>query len=670
MTRQRTLGLAGVLVLVVSAGMSLTPVFAGDAPSTLIPLEDFARAPQFQSGAISPDGTRIATIEMLDGRAAIYVGALGEGERQVVYRNADRSLNNVTWSPDSRFLLTLQDNGGDEGYHLFRLDPTVPGDAVDLTPFKGVQAELIRTSGQRTGAIAISLNRRDPQYSDAYSLDIATGTLALQIENPGKFTEYFAGSSGKVVAASAITSSGNFEIWSVDGGPSRWARRYVAPATTRFKALALSPDGSSLLAKTDQGRSTEGLIAIPLASGSPTLLPSGKLCDRFDVTDVIIGASGIDGSTCASTRTEIEATEPSLASAVAEVRRLSGDDSNISLESRSLDGQTVMLFADKGDRPGRFFLKIPGRPARLYAETRPWLAHRVLATPRAYWVRARDGLPLLTYVTHPLADRRPGPTVIAIHGGPWSRDTGGYEGETQLLASRGYTVIQVNFRGSTGLGRRTYEGGVGEFGRKMSDDIDDVFSWAVQTSNADRERTCVLGGPYGGFAALTALTRDHIGYRCGVDYAGPVDLETLIRAFPPSWKPFLPRSWYRFVGDPTDPVKARMMHDRSPLTHVEQIRAPLMIFQGANDPRVTQAQSDQMVCSLRRRGIAVDYLLASNEGHSFGNEETGLAVNRALELFLANQLQGRAQESVGQLTEQALVTMRRAGDSIACQTAK
>lgn len=670
MARQRTLGLAAVLLLATTACPSLAPVSAGGAPSTLVPLEDFARAPQFQSAAVSPDGARIATIEMLDGRAAIYVGAIGTGERHLVYRDADRSLSNVSWSPDSRFLLTLQDNGGDEGYHLFRLDPIKMSKAVDLTPFKGVQAELIRTSGQRSGAIAISLNKRDPQYSDAYSLDVATGALAPQIENPGKFTEYFAGSNGKVVAASAITPTGEFEIWSVEGGPSRRARRYVAPATTRFKALALSPDGSSLIAKTDQGRLTERLIAIPLAGGGPTLLPSGKPCDRFDVTDVIIGATGIDGSTCASTRTEIETTESSLASAVADVRRLSGDDSNISLESRSLDGQTIILFADKGDRPGRFFLKVPGRHARLYAETRPWLAHRALAIPQAYWVPARDGLPLLTYVTHPLVDRRPGPAVIAIHGGPWSRDTGGYEGETQLLVSRGYTVIQVNFRGSTGMGRQVYEGGVGEFGGKMSDDIDDVFRWAVKTNNADRERTCVLGGSYGGFATLTALTRNHIGYRCGVDYAGPVDLETLMRAFPPSWKPFLPRSWYRFVGDPADPVKARLMHDRSPLTHVEQIRVPLMIFQGANDPRVTQAQSDKMVCSLRRRGIAVDYLLASNEGHSFGNEETGVAVNRALELFLAKQLQGQAQASVSQSTEQALETMRRAGDSIDCQTTK
>ncbi len=669
MARQRTIGLAAVLVSVATAEISVAQVPAGDAPSALTPLEDFARAPQFQSAAVSPDGARIATIEMLDGRAAIYVVALSTGERHLVYRNADRSLGNVSWSPDSRFLLTLQDNGGDEGYHLFRLDPAGMGKAVDLTPFKGVQAELIRTSGQRSGAIAISLNKRDPQYSDAYSLDVATGALALQIENPAKFTEYFAGSNGKVGAASVITPTGEFEVWSVEGGPSRWARRYVAPTTARFKALALSADGSSLIAKTDQSRSTERLIAIPLAGGSPTSLPTGKLCDRFDVTDVIIGATGIDGSTCASTRIEIDATEASLAHAVAEARRLSGHDSNISLESRSLDGRTVILFADKGDRPGSFFLKVPGRGARLFAETRPWLAHRALAIPRAYWVRARDGLPLLTYVTHPLANQRPGPTVIAIHGGPWSRDTGGYEGETQLLASRGYTVIQVNFRGSTGLGRQVYEGGVGEFGGKMSDDIDDVFRWAVKTKNADRERTCVLGGSYGGFAVLTALTRNQIGYRCGVDYAGPVDLETLMRAFPPSWKPFLPRSWYRFVGDPADPVKAQLMHDRSPLTHVEQIRAPILIFQGANDPRVTQAQSDKMVCSLRRRGIAVDYLLASHEGHSFGNEETGLAVNRALELFLAKQLHGQAQASVSQSTEQALETMRSAGDSIDCQIA-
>jgi len=227
-------------------------------------------------------------------------------------------------------------------------------------------------------------------------------------------------------------------------------------------------------------------------------------------------------------------------------------------------------------------------------------------------------------------------------------------------------VLQVNFRGSTGLGRRHFEAGVRQFGRAMSDDILDALGWSVGERMTDPSRVCLMGGSYGGFAVLVGLTRDSERFRCGVDFAGPVDLVTLVEAFPPSWKPFLPRSWYRFVGDPSDPADRADMKARSPLGQVAKIRAPLLLFQGANDPRVTQAQSDAIVCGLRRRGVAADYLLAGNEGHSFGNEETGLAVNRATEQFFAQHLGGRMQAKVSPRVQTTLDGLRAAGMAIKC----
>ena len=251
-------------------------------------------------------------------------------------------------------------------------------------------------------------------------------------------------------------------------------------------------------------------------------------------------------------------------------------------------------------------------------------------------------------------------------GGPWTRDNGGYGSETQFLANRGYAVLQVNFRGSTGLGRQVFDGGVGEFGRKMSDDIDDAVAWAVARGIAQPDRICLLGGSYGGYATLMGLVRNPGRYRCGIDYAGPVDLATLVDSFPPGWGPFLPRSWYRFVGDPRQPGVRPQLAERSPLALVDRITAPVLIFQGANDPRVTQAQSDRIVCALRRRNVAVEYLLAANEGHSFANEETGLAVNRAVELFLARYLGGRAAGPASPRAEEALASLRAGGNATKC----
>lgn len=356
---------------------------------------------------------------------------------------------------------------------------------------------------------------------------------------------------------------------------------------------------------------------------------------------------------------------PAFVRALAEVGKAVGASSGLRVESRSASGAEILFYADRSDRPGRFILVGSGK-SRTVGLTRPWLESRRLAPTEPVWITARDGLRLLAYVTRPVGQSRPGPTVIGIHGGPWSRDTGGFESTAQLLANRGYSVIQVNFRGSTGLGKTLFEGGVRQFGRAMSDDIDDTAKWAVGQRIAAPGAICLMGGSYGGYAVLAGLARPSSTYRCGVDYAGPVNLVTLVEAFPPSWGPFLPRSWYRFVGRPADPVDRRDMLERSPITAAAQIDVPLLVFQGANDPRVTQAQSDTIVCSIRKRSIAVDYLLASNEGHSFANEETSLAVNRATELFLGRHLGGRVQEKVAADVERALNSLLAAGGEIGC----
>ncbi|PCG07447.1 S9 family peptidase [Novosphingobium sp. B1] len=629
----------------------------------LIPFEILAKAPAISAAVLSPDGTRVATIETVDGRGAVHVGPLA-GPRRLVLRNPDRSIDNVRWSADGRWLLVMQDSGGDEGYHLFRIDPATPGSARDLTPFAGANAEILRTPAGQAGPLLLAINRRDPEFADVYAVDPDAGTVREVLRNDAGYTEFFADASGVVRAAGRITPDGSLELWGRGEGDGHFVRLYAAPATERFKIIGIHADGRSVIVRSNRGNDIERALLIGFGGGKPRRL-KGADCGSFDVDDVLQAASGPIAAACTRIASDLAPLDGDFAKAVRLARAVAPGDS-LSLESRSADGQISLFYTDAGHRPGRFIL-VRGDKASVFAETRPELVGYAFAPTEPFRLRARDGLPLLGYVTRPLGSRGPGPTIVAVHGGPWTRDAATFERETQFYANRGYTVIQVNFRGSTGLGKRVFDGGVGEFGARMSDDVDDAVRHAVRQGWADPARVCIMGGSYGGFAALTGISREGgFAYRCAVDFAGPADLETLVRAFPPSWQPFLPRSWYRFVGNPDRPEDAARMRERSPLTHVGAMRAPLLIFQGANDPRVRQDQSDRIVCSLRARGIDVDYLLAANEGHSFANEETSLAITRATEVFFARHLGGQVGAEPPAAATRALDAFRAAGRAIEC----
>ncbi|MDP2180985.1 MAG: S9 family peptidase [Actinomycetota bacterium] len=638
---------------------------AGADPS-LIKLEDLARAPAVNAVAVSPDGARLAYIEMEAGRGVLVVRDLETGQTQRLYRNAERSINNVVWSADGRWLLTFQDAGGDEGYHLFRIDPTEPtAEPVDLTPFNGAQAELIRLPTSRPNMAIITLNSRDPELADAYALDIETGRLTETARNEIGFTELHADAEGRVLVGAVTQLDGKLDILARSDPSSLWRTIYTAPVDERLKLIALSPDGRDVIIRTNRDRSSERLLRMDLATGrSEELTAEG--CGRFDEDAAVLDLQGqVALTTCVAENATVRAADRATSTQVEGVRRLVGADASLHLDSATPDLSTAVYFSDRSDRPGRYILYRNGE-AKVLAEQRPWLSDAEFVPSTFHLVAARDGLQLPVYVTQPHPGSGPGPTVISLHGGPWSRDMGGFEPEVQLLANRGLNVLQVNFRGSTGFGRQHFEGGVRQFGAAMSDDVIDALDWAIAEGIADPERVCIMGGSYGGYAALVGLTRDAGRFKCGVDFAGPVDLITLVEAFPPSWRPFLPRSWYRFVGDPSVEADRLEMAARSPLPRAANIRVPLLIFQGANDPRVTQAQSDQIVCALRARNVPVDYLLAGNEGHSFGNEETGLAVNRAVEEFLGAQLGTPVQPGVENTVEAALRSLRAAGASIAC----
>ncbi len=620
------------------------------AVAPLIPVEEFSRGPEVAAVQLSPSGEQVAMLKTVEGRSAIVLAdTAGENDR-VRYRDAERSIGNVAWSATGKWLYFFQDKGGDEGFHLFALDPRTDEPPKDLTPFKGVAAEAIRST-PTSDHVLIALNQRNPAYPDAYRVEIATGKLTELVRNPDRFIEFFAGSDGQIVAASAIETDGALTLHR-RAGATRWEEIYRAPPSERMKVLAAHPRPGQLIIRSNRNAEQETLLSLDLESGRTAPLVRHP-CSRFDAEDVVVDAGRLLGGSCFEEAATLWSKDPAFSQALAAARKSVGPGAGLWWESASRDLSAIAFFTNKGDDPGRFLMWRHGRGIQQLAATRPWLNPDHLTPTRARWMKARDGLPLLAYITRPKSARRAGPAVIAVHGGPWSRDLGGFESETQLLANRGYTVVQVNFRGSTGLGKKVFDAGVGEFGRKMSDDIDDVARALIKEGTIDPKRICLLGGSYGGYATLVGLARDTVAFRCGVDYAGPADLATLIGAFPPSWKPYLPRSWYRFVGNPGVPDQKRDMDERSPVNLASRISAPLLIFQGLNDPRVRKEQSDAIVCSLRSRGIEVDYLLATNEGHSFANEETRLAVNLSVETFLARHLGGRAQEDAKPATRAA-----------------
>jgi dipeptidyl aminopeptidase/acylaminoacyl peptidase len=632
--------------------------------SNLIPVEEFAKGPDIGSMMLSPDGTRVAVIQTVNGRGAIALSDLSGTNRTVRYRDPDRSIQSVNWSGTGRWLYFMQDKGGDEGYHLFALDATNESAPRDLTPIKGAAAELVRSS-PTDDTLLVTLNHRNPEYPDVFRVDLATGTLKEVVRNPDRFIEFFADRSGGILAASAIEADGTLAVYRHTTSDNPWTLAYRAPPAERFKVLFADADPDRLLVRTNRGSPVERIASLDLKNGN--LKESGRHhCGRFDAEDLIVEQGKVIGGTCNMEAPDLWSEDAKASGAIASARNFVGPEAGLWWESADAGLSKVAFFTNSGTDPGRYLLWEDGKQISKFAESRPWLASATLSPTRAKWFVARDGLPLLTYVTRPKTSQGATPAVVAIHGGPWSRDLGGFESETQLLANRGYTVVQVNFRGSTGLGRRIFDAGVGQFGRAMSDDIDDVVKQLADSGQIDGDRVCLLGGSYGGYAALMGLARGHMRYRCGIDYAGPVDLATLIGAFPPSWKPYLPRSWYRFVGDPSDPKDLVEMTDFSPLHLANDIKAPLLVFQGANDPRVRKDQSDAIVCSLRSRGIEVDYLLASNEGHSFANEETSLAVKLSMERFLAKHLGGATQAKTLPTAEAARTALLDSGANISC----
>ncbi|HEU0014487.1 MAG TPA: S9 family peptidase, partial [Longimicrobium sp.] len=572
-----------------------------------------------------------------------------------VTRDTVRAIPFYRWSADGSRILYLQDRGGDEAYHLFAADVADTTAARDLTPFRNVEVELIAVPARTPETVLLTLNRRDPRLADAYRLDLRTGALEMAAENPGTFLGYAADSENRVRAAYALDSLGRYSLWTreTEARPWRMVARY--PVEDRVTPLRFHPDGRRVYATSNNGADLSRLVLIDLESGAESVV------DQDPLGEADLERAHFDDRTGELLATEyvtdtarIYPKTPDVAALVDVMRRTR--PGTVELGTWSADRGAFIATVYSPADPGATYLWRRGADApELLHEPRPWLARHTFGATRPMRFTTSDGLTVHGYLTLPPGREPRGlPLVLLVHGGPWARDYFRFDSEVQLFANRGYAVLQVNYRGSTGFGKRFARGARKEFGRAMHRDLLEAVDWAVAQGYADRSRVAIVGGSYGGYAALVGLTFTPGAFACAVDYSGPSNLVTLLESFPPSWGPYLPRAWYPFVGDPRDPADRADMLARSPLLRADSARAPLLIFQGANDPRVTQEQSDAIARALHRRGIPVTYLLAGNEGHGWGNQETALAVSRAAELFLARCLGGRVQPQAGPQVEAAL----------------
>ncbi|MBS1691120.1 MAG: S9 family peptidase [Actinobacteria bacterium] len=621
----------------------------------IVTVEDLFSAPVRAAATISPDGTRIAYLAPWKNRLNVWVeridGTDPAGEARCVTADETRSVFIYQWTRDSRWLLYMQDGGGDENWHVYRVDPNDPdAAAVDLTPFPDVRAHFTLPKGRPDTAI-VQINKRNPELFDVYELDVATGELTLLAENPGNVVTWLCGHNGELFT-SIQTADGGVELAQWDPTTRRMRSIRVYDGTdypVGIHPIEITPDGGGIWLGSSEGSDRTRLVRVDVVTGAETEVDSHP---DFDLG----GLLGLPSPLIRSERTGqllaaryygerqvIHALDPNFAAVLENLSKLSDGDL-AAVSSDASEQRWVVSFTHDRDPGVTYFYDHSTGVSRLLFRPYPHLDPAALAPMTPVTITARDGLDLHSYLTLPVGVEPAGlPMVLLVHGGPWARDVWMFQPEVQLLANRGYAVLQVNFRGSTGFGKAFVKAAIGEFAGKMHDDLIDAVDWAVKEGFADRDRVAIFGGSYGGYATLVGVTFTPDVFAAAIDYVGISSLANFMRTLPNVARPFLANNWHLFVGDPSDPEQEADMLARSPITRVDQIRTPLLVIQGANDSRVVQAESDNLVDALRARGVDVEYMVKQDEGHGFLNPDNQIDMYHAVDRFLARHLGGRTQ---------------------------
>ena len=614
----------------------------------LIPREVLFGNPERTSPRISPDGSRLAWIAPRDGVLNVWVAPIGTAgpsgvdwaAATVVTDDTDRGIRVFAWARDGRHLLYLQDTGGDENWRLYDVDMETMA-RRDLTPFDGIQARIIATSKRHRDEVLVGMNRDNPQLHDVYRLDLPTGELVKLIENPG-YAGWLADEDLVVRGALAPLPDGGFDLLVRDSADADWRTLITIPAddAPASDVLSFSGDGRSLLAISSVGTDTGRLCRVDLASGDVQVLLEDP---EADVAGAVLHPDTREPQIVEvlKDRTEYHVFDPSVEPDFKAIRALHPGDPQL-VGRDEADATWLVAFMDDAAPDQYFSYDRASRTGSFLFDSRPELSRYELAPMEPFSFTARDGLTIHGYITFPPDGGRSGlPAVLNVHGGPQARDVWGFDPEAQWLANRGYLSVQVNYRGSTGYGKSFVSAGDREWGAKMHDDLLDAVAYVIDQGWADPDRVAIYGGSYGGYAALVGAAFTPDVFCCAVDIVGPSNLQTLLETVPPYWKPVIAQL-YKRVGNPE--TDKEFLWSRSPLSRARDIRIPLLIAQGANDPRVKQAESEQIVAALADAGIDYEYLLFPDEGHGFAKPENRQKFYTAAERFLARYLGGRYEE--------------------------
>ena len=607
----------------------------------LIPRDVLFGNPTRVSPAISPDGKRLGYIAPHEGVLNVWVRTIGQEDDRVVTGSTDRPIRQFGWAQNDRHLLYIQDKAGDENWRLYAVDLDT-GEERDLSPFEDVQVSQIFTNKDFPNDVLFTMNKDNPQLHDVWHADLTTGEVTKRVENPG-FVMWLCDKQFRVRCAAAPTPEGGIVVVARDDEDSPWQPVLQAGMEDSLTSgpIGFDADGGTLYLQTSVDAETGRLVALDLATGEQKVLAEDP---RADVADVTLhpDTREVQMVTFQKERLEHVVLDDAIAAEWSTIDALHPGDAHLLGRDRADETWLVGFTADDG--PVHYYAwDRRSQKATFLFEHRPELNDYTLAAMEPFSFTARDGLEVNGYLTFPTGGERANlPTVLNVHGGPWARDTWGFNPEAQWFANRGYLCVQVNYRGSTGYGKAFINAGNREWAGKMHDDLIDAIDYLVAQGWTDREKVGIYGGSYGGYAALVGATFTPDVFRCAVDIVGPSNIATLINSIPEYWKPMIAQ-FHQRVGNPE--TEAEFLWSRSPLSRVDQIKIPMLIAQGANDPRVKQDESEQIVSAMQEKGIAHEYMLFEDEGHGFAKPENRMKFYAATERFLADHLGGRCEEA-------------------------
>jgi len=646
----------GLLILSILMMLALTaPVWAQSPP--VIDRELFFGDPEIAGAQISPDGAFIAFIKPFKGMRNVWVKKTADpfSSAKPITADTKRPIPGYFWSRDGKFILFVQDKAGDENFNVYAVNPAdapasgqdVPA-ARNLTDTKGVRAAIYSVPRSEPDAMYVGINDRDAAWHDLYKVKISTGERTLIRKNTERITAFFFDLKDQLRLATRSAENGDTEVLRVDAG-DKFTKIYSCNVFESCGPIRYHKDGERVYFQTNKGSSVD-LVALELlnpTTGKEEPVESDPM-KHVDFGNAIFSelSDQLIATTYDDERQRIYWKDKAFEADYKNLQKqLPGKE--IGFNSSTKDEKLWLISANADTDPGATYLyDRTTKKLTLQYQVREKLDRSYLAPMKPVTYKSSDGLEIPAYLTLPKGvEAKNLPAVIVPHGGPWYRDSWGYDAFAQFLANRGYVVLQPNFRGSTGYGKKFIDAGNKQWGDKMQDDITWGAKYLIAQGIADPKKIGIMGGSYGGYATLAGVAFTPDVYAAGVSIVGPSNLITLLESIPPYWEQ-IRKLFYERMGDPNTPEGKAQLLRQSPLTAAAKIKTPLLVIQGANDPRVTKRESDQIVIALRDRGFPVEYMVAPDEGHGFARPENNMAMFASAEKFLAKFLGGRYQESM------------------------